>query len=80
MTWPNLGWAKKKDDTPWLDCMDGFKMAKEVYPDGDSIESFPQVTRVEVISKKGREFVQYDCSDVQVSMQDDGQTLKVFLS
>jgi hypothetical protein len=87
------------NDTPWLNCMDGFKMAqevypddmfeeaarreaenKQVYPDGDSIESFPHVTRVEVIGTKGREFVQYDCSNVQVSIQDQGRTIKVFLS
>jgi hypothetical protein len=49
-------------------------------PNGDSIEAFPHVTRVEVIGKNGREFVQYDCSNVQVSIQDDERTLKVFLS
>ena len=53
---------------------------KQIYPDGDSIESFPHVTRVEVIGKNGREFVQYDCSNVQVSIQDQGRTLKIFLS
>jgi len=84
----------EKDDSPWLDCMDGFMTHeemleeaarreaanKQIYPDGDSIESFPNVTRVEVIGKKGREFTQYDCSNVQVSIQDQGRTLKVFLS
>jgi hypothetical protein len=82
------------DDAPWLNCMDGFMTHeemleeaarreaanKQVYPDGDSIESFPNVTRVEVIGKKGREYTEYDCSNVQVSIQDKGQTLKVFLS
>ena len=53
---------------------------KQVYPDGDSIESFPHVTRVEVIGKNGREFVQYECSNVQLSIQDQGRTIKVFLS
>ena len=53
---------------------------KQVYPDGDSIESFPNVTRVEVIGKKGREYTEYGCSNVQVSIQDGGLTLKVFLS
>ena len=53
---------------------------KQIYPDGDSIESFPHVTRVEVIGKNGPEFVQYDCSNVQVSIQDQGRTLKIFLS
>jgi len=42
-------------------------------------EDFPDVTRVEVITDEGREFVRYECSNVQVSLQDEGQTLKVFL-
>jgi hypothetical protein len=45
----------------------------------DFIESYPDITRVEVITNEGREFVRYDCSDVQVSLQDEGRTLKVFL-
>lgn len=49
-------------------------------PNGDYIKSYPLINRVEVISKNGREFVQYDCSNVQISEQDEGRTLKVFLS
>ena len=49
-------------------------------PNGDYIKSYPLINRVEVIGKNGREFVQYDCSNVQVSQQDNGRTLKVFLS
>ena len=49
-------------------------------PNGDSIEAFPHVTRVEVIGKNGREFVQWNCSNVKISIQDDKRTLKVFLS
>ena len=49
-------------------------------PNGDSIEAFPHVTRVEVIGKNGREFVQWDCSNVKISLQDDERTMKVFLS
>jgi len=48
-------------------------------PNGDFIKSYPDVTRVEVITNNGREFVRYECSNVQVSLQDDGQTIKVFL-
>ena len=48
-------------------------------PNGDFLYSYPQVTRVEVITNNGREFVRYECSNVQVSLQDDGQTIKVFL-
>jgi hypothetical protein len=49
-------------------------------PNGDYIKSYPLINRVEVIGKNGREYVQYDCSNVQVSQQDEGRTLKVFLS
>jgi hypothetical protein len=46
---------------------------------GDFLRNFPNVTRVEVITDDGREFVRYDSSNVQVSLQDDGRTVKVFL-
>jgi len=46
---------------------------------GDFLKNYPDVTRVEVITNTGREFIQYECSNVQVSLQDNGQTLKVFL-
>jgi hypothetical protein len=48
-------------------------------PNGDFLYSYPQVTRVEVVTNNGRELVRYECSNVQVSLQDDGQTIKVFL-
>ena len=48
-------------------------------PNGDFLKNYPDVTRVEVITNEGREFVRYECSNVQVSLQDDGQTIKVFL-
>ena len=49
-------------------------------PNGDFIKDYPDVTRVEVIdSSNGREYVRYECSNVQVSLQDDGQTIKIFL-
>jgi hypothetical protein len=38
----------------------------------------PKINRVEVIDQTGRIFVMCDLTDVQVSVQDDGQTLKVF--
>ncbi len=46
---------------------------------GDFLKNYPGVTRVEVITNDGREFVRYGCSNVQVSLQDDGRTIKVFL-
>jgi hypothetical protein len=48
-------------------------------PNGDFLKNYPEVTRVEVITNNGREYVQYECSNVQVSLQDGGQTIKVFL-
>lgn len=39
---------------------------------------YPEVTRVEVISSKGRELVKYNVDDVRTSLQDNGRTLKVF--
>ena len=54
-------------------------MANLPMPNGDFLYGYPQVTRVEVITNNGREFVRYECSNVQVSLQDDGQTIKVFL-
>jgi hypothetical protein len=48
-------------------------------PNGDFLKNYPEVTRVEVIANNGRELVRYECSNVQVSLQDDGQTIKVFL-
>ena len=49
-------------------------------PNGDYIKSYPLINRVEVIGKNGREHVNMKCSHVQVSQQDDGRTLKVFVS
>ena len=49
-------------------------------PNGDFLKNYPEVTRVEVITNNGREFVQYGCSNVQVSLQDGGRTIKLFLS
>lgn len=68
------------EDAPWLDCMDGFEMLDDIQPaNGDFIKDYPEVTRVEVIGSNGREYVRYECSNVQVSLQDGGQTVKVFL-
>ena len=37
-----------------------------------------KVTRFELITENGRSVVEYNC-DVELSLQDDGQTLKVFV-
>lgn len=47
----------------------------------DTLQNLPKVTRVEVISTgKGRVYVNMDCKDVQISMQDNERTIKIFLS
>jgi len=38
-----------------------------------------KITRVEVITDKGREFVKWDCK-IKLEIQDDGKTLKIFTS
>ena len=48
-------------------------------PNGDFLKNYSGVTRVEVITNDGREFVRYGCSNVQVSLQDDGRTIKLFV-
>ena len=49
----------------------------------ENIQKYPDVNRVEVISSEGEEFVWdvwEECSKVQVSIHNDGKTLKVFLT
>jgi len=49
----------------------------------ENIQKYPNVNRVEVISSEGGEFIwdEWDeCSKVQVSIHNDGKTLKVFLT
>ena len=41
--------------------------------------NFPNIDRVEVINAKGRVYSDYHATDVRISIQDQGQTLKVFL-
>lgn len=41
----------------------------------------PKVTRVEVIDQEGRSYVNWDVRNrVELSYQDDGRTLKIFIS
>lgn len=37
-----------------------------------------KITRIEIITGEGRVFVGYGFSDVMISLQDDGRTLKIF--
>ena len=38
-----------------------------------------KITRVEVIDEDGRSYVNYAVSELILSLQDDGKTLKIFL-
>ena len=37
-----------------------------------------KVTRVEVIDSNGRIYTNYNCKDVEIQLQDDNKTLKIF--
>jgi len=43
------------------------------------VQTYADVNRVEVIDSQGRSYAEYKASDVEISFQDDGKTLKVFL-
>ena len=45
----------------------------------DQLVDMNRVTRVEVIDDDGRSYMEYNAEAVQISIQDDGRTLKVFL-
>jgi|TARA_R110001606_G_scaffold221129_1_gene368882 hypothetical protein len=60
------------------DDIDAFNKRNKVQDDIDFIESHPLISRVEVIGE-GREFVKNGVNGIDISFQDDGKTLKVFL-
>jgi hypothetical protein len=39
-----------------------------------------KITRVEIIDETGRSYVKRDISGLEVQLQDDGRTLKIFIS
>ena len=41
---------------------------------------YTDVTRVEVIDNNGRSYVKYDVVATSTSLQDDGKTLKIFVT
>lgn len=45
----------------------------------DTVEHADLVTRVEIISENGREYVNTACTGVQLLRQDNLRTLKIFL-
>ena len=48
--------------------------------DVSGCELFPDVSRLEVIGKQGRELVEYGVTNLIVALQDNGKTLKIFYS
>jgi hypothetical protein len=40
--------------------------------------SFPEVTRITVVDENGRAFEQWGFPGVELHLQDDGRTLKIF--
>ena len=54
-----------------------FMTAGEYMDDG--MINYPDITRLEVIDD-GRELVKYDLKNVQISIQDDGRTMKIFVN
>lgn len=45
----------------------------------NALTALPKITRVEVIDSSGRSYSKWDVKDVELSFQDEGRTLKVFL-
>ena len=43
-------------------------------------QDFSRVNRVEVIDNQGRAYVKHDVQEVSYTLQDGGQTLKLFLT
>lgn len=45
-----------------------------------NVDNFEKVTRVEIIDAQGRSYVKYGVTAVDISLQDDDRTLKIFLT
>lgn len=45
----------------------------------EKLERVTNVNRVEVIDNTGRKYVKYNVENVELDVQDDGKTLKVFV-
>ena len=61
----------------WLE-----KKAKQLITSSalESLQDLPKCTRVEVIDKEGRSYVNFQPTNkVKLSMQDDGRTVKIFI-
>lgn len=67
--------GRKPLDSSWF-CKH-VRMAPHYGPDG---WNFPRVTRVEVIDDQGRSYSKWNCHTVEAVFQDDGATMKIFLT
>ena len=43
------------------------------------MQEFPKVNRIEVIDNDGRRYVKYNVVDAKIDLQDNEQTLKLFV-
>ena len=63
----------------------GSSWDEEWYPRNEQKLDTSLVTRVEIIDHQtvptvGRAYVKTDCKNVEIQLQDDGRTLKIFIS
>ena len=56
-----------------------FRLVKAAPTMSFSMQAFPDVSRVELVDNSKRVYTLYGAEDVQLSFQDDGRTLKIFL-
>lgn len=68
------------DDAILIDDYEGLRINKDTF-DNPSLISLPKCTRVEVIDENGRSYINWnEDNKVELSVQDDGKTLKVFIT
>jgi hypothetical protein len=67
----------KRSDERWVKWSD-IQAVLDTEGDQPTLQPQAGVTRLEVIGPKGRIFTQWDCA-VELSYQDAGRTLKVFV-
>lgn len=58
---------------------DIFEMTYELAKTSSQTDPSDAVTRLEIIDKQGRVYSQWNCT-IQLSYQDDGKTLKIFVN
>jgi len=66
-------WCNNVSSSERLAYIDGYTQCQE------DIADISKVTRVEVIDEYGRRYTKHNCK-VELSYQDDGRTLKVFIN